>query len=102
MADEETAAPDLDHGPNPALSAAPPAEPGYSQAEYDPDGFNPHSDGSPPAAPPKQARKAKAAKAGPEPDEDDDEPTEAEAAKAEPAKAHPAHHSAGGRAGQRQ
>ena len=83
MADEDTEGTTLDHGPNPALAAAPPEAPGWSQPEYSP-GADPHSDGT--AAPePKAARKAER------------KATADEVADADPAE----HRSAAGRAGHR-
>ena len=60
MADDKKAAaeaqpekPDLDQGPNPAVAAQPPKNPGWSQPEYSP-GADPHNDGSDYAEPSKE------------------------------------------------
>jgi hypothetical protein len=83
MADTDQAA-SLKHGPNPALFAQPgvDAEAGYSQAEYDPEGFDPFRGGLSPAV----EVKAKPAKAPPE-DEVEDEGAQDEAAQDEEPKA---------------
>jgi len=59
VADEQ--APSLEYGPNPAVSAQAGLDqrggPQFSQHDYDPAGFSPHSDGT---TPPKAKAKAKA------------------------------------------
>jgi len=99
VADEQ--APSLEYGPNPAVSAQAGLDqrggPQFSQHDYDPAGFSPHSDGT---TPPKAKAKAKA-KAEDEAPARQPAPPPSKTAPGKTPPPEPHHRSSGGRAGHR-